>query len=441
MNEFVDAIYLELQTSGNVGIRKKHLKVVLLDLYVNWCSDPALRTAYSRNTNDYSANSIYNELSISRTTIQVVDWLVAAGYLDTKHGFKDWAKNFGVVSRMWPTHKLTDEFKAASFSAYDVSNSSDRLTVVLTDETGQKIEYVPTPETEAMDANLRSYNELLQRTFILPHSLENSRLPSSDSFPSFAMQRSKFTYRVFNRGSFNYGGRFYGPWWQNCPKTLRNDILIDDQISIEVDYSSIHPNLLYAKQGLDMWAVLEDDPYTIETVSFTDDPEDLRFLSKQLMLIMLNANTPASVPAAFRDNQQTGSNWKKLTNQQIQEITSQLIAIHAPIAAHFGAGEALHLQNQDANIAAIIINHFTKLGVLVLSIHDSFIVQQGWEEELETIMDIAFKEVTKTQMASRLKYVGLTYNDVLNELYERYNIRHGKTSQTRTKTTLYSMQK
>jgi hypothetical protein len=25
-------------------------------------------------------------------------------------------------------------------------------------------------------------------------------------------------YRIFNRGSFSYGGRFYGGWWQQIPK-------------------------------------------------------------------------------------------------------------------------------------------------------------------------------------------------------------------------------
>ena len=35
-------------------------------------------------------------------------------------------------------------------------------------------------------------------------------------------------HRVFNRSSFDNGGRFYGPWWQQCPKAWRREIFIND---------------------------------------------------------------------------------------------------------------------------------------------------------------------------------------------------------------------
>jgi hypothetical protein len=79
VNASVDGIYEGHFAGGNPEIRKKHVKVVLLDLYLAWCQDPGLKIAYSRNVNDYQAKSRYNALHISKLTIKVVDRLVDLG--------------------------------------------------------------------------------------------------------------------------------------------------------------------------------------------------------------------------------------------------------------------------------------------------------------------------------------------------------------------------
>ncbi len=88
VNAFIKEIYDAHFSGGKTEIKKKHLKVVLLDLYVAWCEDPTRKIAYSRNSNDYDAGSRYNELHISRLTIKVIDRLVEAGLLDHKLGLR-----------------------------------------------------------------------------------------------------------------------------------------------------------------------------------------------------------------------------------------------------------------------------------------------------------------------------------------------------------------
>lgn len=75
VNDFVDVIFVDHFKKGNGRIQRKHVKVVLLDLYVAWCEDENMKISFSRNNNDYQANSIYNELHISRVTIAVIDKL------------------------------------------------------------------------------------------------------------------------------------------------------------------------------------------------------------------------------------------------------------------------------------------------------------------------------------------------------------------------------
>jgi hypothetical protein len=54
---------------------------------------------------------------------------------------------------------------------------------------------------------------------------------------------------VFNRGSFNFGGRSYG-WWQALPKSHRQALLINRCLAVEPDFKQMHAAILYAQRGL-----------------------------------------------------------------------------------------------------------------------------------------------------------------------------------------------
>ena len=60
-NKFVNYVYdtfLNKETWENPRIKKKHLKVVLLDLYVAWLNDPALNIAVHMTQSAYSNGTI-----------------------------------------------------------------------------------------------------------------------------------------------------------------------------------------------------------------------------------------------------------------------------------------------------------------------------------------------------------------------------------------------
>ena len=59
VNTFVNHIYnLLIGLNGNERINKKHLKVLLLDLYVAWLADPTLKIMFSRNNNSYRSKML-----------------------------------------------------------------------------------------------------------------------------------------------------------------------------------------------------------------------------------------------------------------------------------------------------------------------------------------------------------------------------------------------
>jgi hypothetical protein len=61
----------------------------------------------------------------------------------------------------------------------------------------------------------------------------------------------KDLHRVFSRGSFQLGGRFYGCDVQNISKRLRSHITINGEPTVEIDYSSMHLRMLYHMHGLE----------------------------------------------------------------------------------------------------------------------------------------------------------------------------------------------
>ena len=139
---------------------------------------------------------------------------------------------------------------------------------------------------------VKAYNDLLKRTFIdIPElkepfiSLENKHI--------YISQHEKFVRRIFSNSSWNENGRFYGGWWQRIPKQWRSKIYINDMPTIEDDYSSLHPILLYAQKGIDYNKLKRGDPYDVAIMGI-NDPGTKRKIIKTLFITAINAKDEKS---------------------------------------------------------------------------------------------------------------------------------------------------
>lgn len=358
----------------------------------------------------------------------MIDQLVDLGFVDQKLGFNDRLRGRGFLTRMWPTRRLIDLFAEARFSSFDIFWRGDRLPVELKNEQKELIEFEPPEEFTAWITTLNQYNALLLKTFVSIPALANARIRKGDKEKDalHVSQANKFTKRTFNNGSFDMGGRFYGGWWQNCPKNIRRQILLNDWPTNELDYSSLHPTLLYSMEGIDYHRDIGGDPYAIEPVSFINDPLILRQMAKYILLIAFNASDQAKIPAAFRKEQPAGSASKRLTNQQVFEVVNAVKNKHTPIEKYFGSGIGLRLQNTDSRISEEILKAFIAKDEPVLLVHDSYIVRSGFEEILEDVMQLSFNKVTGTTHATKIKYVDMTSDEVEQELMARYDFRYGQ---------------
>ena len=438
VNKLIDYIYTSFFLNNpNVNkasnIQKKHLKVVLLDLYVNYNKDVNIHTAVSMKPADYIAvDGIYNVLNIKASTIRVVHILAEEGLIYFKIGKE-------IISRrtaIWPSPILAKMFDEALFSIFDIHDIEDKAVVVLNRKKPKQkkkvlVPYNPNnPKIKKMIKVVKDYNELIWRTFIDIPELETPQIiippkrkrKTNREVKVSITQHDKFVNRVFNNGSWKDGGRFSGGFWQRLDEDNRAKIWINDEPTNEIDFKAIHVILAYASKGIEYYTSDDvPDPYSIVEVpasnTFQPDEKEQRTIIKQLFLVAFNADTETKAFQAFVNMW----DFKKhpfqgvFTHQYLERLLENIKLAHPQIADLFCTGVGIKLMNQDSAIVEYIIKEFTKRNKPILTVHDSFIVNLGNERLLESTMNEAFKAVTE------ITNIRLKYNaNVTNKMIEEY---------------------
>ena len=245
------------------------------------------------------------------------------------------------------------------------------------------IPYEATDLSEAMESLVNIINRVLLNHWAdieLPHS-KLMALRDQGIYLEETLYSKRTVYRVFNNGTFDDGGRFYGPWWQSIPSELRSLITINGKETVELDYGSIHPRMLYAYLRIEC----PDDPYDVGL-----DPK-YRDLVKKAFNALINARgrirkfeDPEDGPVFDEDG--LGMSWNEFLNH--------VRSYHPKLKDHFGTGIGLKFQRIDSDIAETTMLHFAKDNIPILPIHDSFIMHKGYEETLSKVMADAFKART-----------------------------------------------
>jgi hypothetical protein len=168
-------------------------------------------------------------------------------------------------------------------------------------------------------------------------------------------------------------------FWEGAPKPWRKAILIDGETTTEPDFKSLHPRLLYARKGL----TLDFDPYT---PIIRGEPL-WRPYGKVIFQKLINGhsgNRPLRCTAVDRMGLPKGV--------PLGEVEAAMRVMHGPIADQFGTGVGLELQRLDSDIAMDVVKTLAcDKGIVVLPVHDSFIVQARHRETLREAMGAAFR--------------------------------------------------
>ena len=426
VDEWIDKFWNQhlvqyFEDAGGAGRRAKQtprnmFKVLFLDLYILWLEDPAMCLGVSRTRSQYSPNSRYNALHISYKLVEVIDALLEQGFIDQHLG----TEGAGKVTRIWPTKRLIAYFKKAAFSEFMIGAFEERETVILnsnevrTDEdfenSVQRKAVKPVEYEDGDDARilptkelLRRYNQLLAHTHIdlgcqeKPEVVREQYNRATRGYETRTIslsQRNKFVRRVFYRGDWKLGGRYHGGWWQQIGSQLRKHILINGERTYEVDFSGFHVALSYALEG----RLPLTKPYELTTLKEGFSEGRQRDDVKLLVLTALNAASEKAAFAAFRDQRNKDQRGKgrsqkiRYTDVLLKGWLDQFVEENPVISSYLCSDKGVELMALDGNITTRIIKHFTDRDEPILTVHDSYIVRYGQEEEVSEAMQEAVKQ-------------------------------------------------
>ena len=386
MASMVDQVKAVLYPNSKSKPLARALPLLLSELYLAWLEDPESCIGLYMSPRYYPLNR-YNSLNISQFFIELVIRMADTGWIGLKQGQQSTIDAWpGRTTRIWAKKKLISLFTSNPISADDFDLDQNYETVILRNADKTPIEYDDTPETERMRSVLRDYNRLLNKSFIDIPELDEPAIKLANGETLRISTHQKTVHRIFSNGSWEEHGRFYGAWWHSLPSKWRQRIHINDALTVEYDFSSMLPTLMYAEKGQQ----LKKDAYSFSL------PEGNPFGRSELKLIVLiaiNAATEQKAIYAIRDKLQEETNLS-FTNEHISQSIEAFRKEHPLISDQICSEVGLKLMRTDSDIAEKVIEKFTSQDTPVLSIHDSFIVPWTKDKELITNMKQSFKEVT-----------------------------------------------
>ena len=254
-----------------------------------------------------------------------------------------------------------------------------------------------------MRTELQAYNELIMSSFIDIGPLQKPVIqldPDVDASKVNIYPDNCRSRRVFSRSDWQMNGRYYGGWWQRVSDDWRSKIFIDDNPTIEIDFKGLHVAMLYAQAGQDMLI----DPYNIYPIEYQSLPPILvRKFVKRLVLTAINAKEKSSAYRAFREGFPAGNKGKKLSNKKLDVLLEAFIEHNPPMKDLMFTDQGIRLMYLDSQITTLVHRHFTKQGVPVLSVHDSYIINYMKLAELRQVMSKASSEVVGRALPSSIK--------------------------------------
>ncbi len=392
VQKIITYLFDEMKSSGLIGKSPKdqflkHLKVVVLDLYVAYLGDPLVYLGYPRGKDKYSKESRLGQLFLRyRPMMRVVDGLIALGYLENHKGFQDRASGRGFLSRMRATPSLIDLIEKGDVTPFMVSYDLGE-TIILRATDDNDLSFPETEETRAISDQVTSYNEFLSehRISLSLDTEEIRKVLLRTKSSSIDYTRTQLC-RIFKE-DFTSGGRYYKGWWQEVPSELRRYITIDGENCSELDYSGQSLGLLYAyKDHERTWLKGDVDPYAIEGEAGAD-----RSLMKQVFITSVNAASRDQAVSSIRSDINKKYKNLKSTTAFIDSLIDQTIENHPDISEYFFDSGWAGLQYQDSEIARYVLEHIQANGCPALPIHDSFVVQDEHLAQLYSLMKEAYR--------------------------------------------------
>lgn len=421
--KLVDVVYADLNLgTQKVKIKKELLKTFLLNLLMS--SKISRAISYPRDMYWYqNLPSKYKYPFLTyHFVIKIIDGLIEKEYIKHETGFWDMQLQLKEQSEMRPAKKLLDLYNDLSITNTSVVEYRPPIqeiilrkierVKVLNKKTGKNntvkkkvlLNYDETSQTIAFRKTVREWNALRYQTNITL-DVPSDMLRQDEDYERFSyycnwesqgdfthfVVKPKGAYRVFLYDFEKYG-RFAGMVETLIKKDYRQFFKINGDATVELDFEAFHVRMLYHLEGMDY----QNDPYQVAADSYKNVKYKNRKLFKKLGLMAINASSKPATIKGLRTKLLEGDNPIDIPYEVIEDMLKYWLEVHKPIAKYLCSNIGLKLMHLDSQIAEKVIKYFTEKGIMILCVHDSFIIARSYENELRAIMAEAYKEIVKT---------------------------------------------
>lgn len=298
-------------------------------------------------------------IAMGKAVGHIVSENIIAGYLKylAKSGVLSDVKVTGSVISWTPFFKASKraENSVTSVVKETVKGSDGKP---MKDASGRKIkreiDMPMTEEAKRRDDAVKAYNEYIERQEI---TLDGRKLD--------CQVEAEYT------DDFEHGGRLYTKATGHQIKG-RENIRINGESTVEIDYSTYHASIIYDMEGI----ALTGDAY--DFLSNRDH-------AKRTLNILFNASNEKEAKGAIH----AACGVDYIT---AEDYIAKAKKRHQEISGHFGRGEGLRLQNTDAAIMLSILAKMMAKRIPALPVHDSIIIPAKDEAKAVEAMRDAYRD-------------------------------------------------
>lgn len=337
----------------------------------------------------------YDPRFLGKTLPDILDTMAlpSVGLVTVERG--EWSGSImpGKRTIVRPTPALAERLTAADLAFPDWGLCPDQEIVLLRAsdpsfwDHGALEEYTDTDDTERLRDEMRRINAHLDRADItvLKDDPELARINP-------ALRRMQ---RVFNRSSFEMGGRLGGPYfWASMRRAERQAIRIDGHPTVTLDYSSMGTRLLYARAGVVPPA---GDLYDLDAFGPAYRDGVKKFASATLFKTGRPTRMPQGMAELFpwaTSVATVAAAWERKHRALLDAPWRAGGQYDEQRTGYLYRNLGHRLMRTESDILVRVILDLNACGITALGLHDAVIVAQPHAETARSVMLSVYSEVT-----------------------------------------------
>ena len=162
-SEIIDDCVSELFKENKNSLFKKHLKILILELYYCWIESDKQFLTVSMSKRGYNSKSRYNPNNISSYLIKVVNLLVKNNLINFHAGFYDTRTKKSRLTRIKSSKILINQFEKIKLLSTQGVNHRKKEYLLIYNK-GKLYEYKDSYDTQEIRVVLENYNKIISKT-------------------------------------------------------------------------------------------------------------------------------------------------------------------------------------------------------------------------------------------------------------------------------------